>query len=555
MVAVPITPMGVSLCLGLITPYLSKLIIDQAYARKDLRLFIILVIAAAAVFTINSAVNMRISFLNRSIKLSIAFTLNRKVFKKLQYLPYRFFQDTSTGQHLYKIAYDIERVAQLIADIFPQAIFIIPKAFLIFGIVFYLDSKIALFSLALLPFLCISPVYFMIQLKKKIKLWVEKSQAIFERASEVLSHIQLVKAFGKEKREIKSYILALIHNTRQELANMKLELSGSFLSSISQRVILGLIIFYAGLRVMQGRLTLGGFSAITLYLAQLSGLQNILASSLQRISLGLVSCERLDSVLAITVEPRIKEGARQVVFPAGRIEFKNVTFGYLPDKMVLEDLSFCIEAGSCVGIMGNSGCGKTTAINLILGLYKPTRGEILIDGFNIDSVKPDSFYGQVAIATQEPYLWNDTIENNIRYAKEGATLKEIEEAARIACIDAFIDSLADGYQTVVGESACRISEGQKQRIAIARAVIKKPKILILDEALNSVDVELEVKIITNLRRELKDSTLIVVSHRLSTINMADAIYFFAGAGKIDIGRHQELLQRNTQYQAYLSLHS
>lgn len=543
--------MGSSFGLGLLGPYLTKLIIDKAYTNRDIKLFIILVISIAALFILSNIINALINFLNRSIKLGIAFSLNRKVFRRLQYLPYRFFQETSTGQHLYRIAYDIERVTQLISDIFPQAVFIIPKSLLIFGIVFYLDRKVALFSLLLLPFLCFAPLYFTIRLKRAIKIWVEKSQRIFEKAQEILSHMQLIKTFGKERREIKGYISALIQNTRTELANTKLELSGLFASSIAQRAILGLIIFYAGLQVMKGKLTLGGLSAITLYLTQLSGLQNILASSLQRISLGLVSCERLDMILRTPVESLAKEQVKEVIFSKGNIEFENVTFGYTQEKMVLEDLSFCIEGSSCIGIMGASGCGKTTAVNLILRLYKPLKGKIFIDGVDISLIKPDSLYEQIGFALQESYLWNDTIENNIRYGKEKASFKEIEEAARIACIDAFIDSLPDGYQTVLGESACRISEGQKQRIAIARAVIKKPKILILDEALSSVDAELEQKIISNIKDKFENSTVIVISHRISTIRQMKIVYFLSGPAKIEIGMHDELLQSNSRYRSYI----
>lgn len=543
---------GISFGLGLVFPYLTKLIIDKAYVKKDLGLFIILVTVVGSVFIVNSIINELTNYYNRSIKLCVSFSLNRKVFRKLQYFPYQFFQDTSTGQHLYKIAYDIERVTQLISDILPQVIFIIPKSLFIFCIVLYLDRNVALFSLAFLPFLYFVPLFFTIKLKKVIKIWIENSQHIFERAQEILSHMQLIKAFGKERREIRSYISGLIQNTRTNLVNTKLELTGSFASSIAHRAILGLIIFYAGFQLIKGKMTLGTLSAITLYLSQLSGLQNILAHYLQQISLGLVSCERLEAVLDAPIESQEREQVKEVVFPRGRIELKNVTFGYKQDRLILEDFSLCIQGASCVGIVGASGCGKTTTINLILRLYKPLKGEILIDGFNIDSIKSKPFYKQIGFVPQEPYLWNDTIENNIKYGKEDASPEEVREAASIARIDTFINSLADGYNTVIGENACKISEGQKQRIAIARSVVKRPKILILDEALSSVDLELETRIIANIKSELKDSTIIVISHRLPTMNTMDVVYFFASGSKIDMGTHEELLRRNTQYQNYLA---
>lgn len=545
---------GVSFGLGLVGPYLTKLIIDKAYVKRDLKLFVLLISLAGIVFVLYNIVNNVINFLNRSIRLGIGLALNRRLFKKLQYFSYIFFQDTSCGGHLYKATYDIERVTQLISNILPQLILLIPKSLFIFGIIFYLDRGVALFCLALLPFLYFVPYYFTIKLKRLIKIWIENSQRIFERANEIFSHMQLIKTFGKERREIKSYITAVIQNTRLNLTNTKLELTASLTSSVVHRAILGLIIFYAGFQVIKERMTLGTLSAITLYLSQLSGLQNIFASYLQQIALGLVSCERLEMILDRAVDFQAEGQFEEVVFPKGSIEFKNLTFGfsYKQNKMILEDLSFCIEGGSCVGIVGASGCGKTTTVNLILRLYKPLKGEIFIDGCNINFIKSKSLYEQIGFAPQEPYLWNDTIENNIRYGKEDASFREIEEAAKVACIDTFINSLSDGYQTIIGENACKISEGQKQRIAIARAIIKNPKILILDEAFSSMDLELETRVIANIRHKLKVATIIVISHRLPTINTMDMVYFFASPGRIDTGKHEELLRRNMQYQNYLS---
>lgn len=543
---------GASFSLGLVNPYLTKLIIDKAYINKNIKLFILLVIIAGLIFVITNIINGLMLYLNRFIKLHMSFDLNRKVFKRMQYFSYRFFQDNSTGGHLYRIAYDIERIAQFVSDVIPQLILLIPKSLFIFGIVLYLNAKMAVFSLMLMPFLYLITYFFTQKLKKAIKIWVENAQRIFEKAQEILSHIQLIKAFGKERRETKNYIANVIRNTKLNLANIRLELTGSFASDAIHRLILGLIIVYGGYQVLKGKMTLGTLSAIVLYLKQLSGLQHTLAYSLQQISLGLVSCERLEMILDAQSEFKENGFGKNLIFSEGKILFKNITFGYSQDKMVLKDLSFGIEGASCIGLVGPSGCGKTTIINLILRLYKPLRGEILIDGFNINLIQSKPFYEQIGVVLQEPFLWNDSILNNIRYGKEEATFEEVGEAARIACIDDFISSLRDGYRTIIGENACKISEGQKQRIAIARAVIKKPKILILDEALSSIDAELEARIIDNIRGRLKSSTIIVISHRLSTINKMDIVYFLVGSDRIEVGSHGDLLQNNTQYPDYLA---
>jgi ABC-type bacteriocin/lantibiotic exporter with double-glycine peptidase domain len=538
--------------LGLVNPYLTKIIIDKAFVNKNPKLFIALVILAGVIFILDNIMNTLALYLSRFVKLHMSFDLNLKIFKKLQYLSYRFFQDTSTGDHLYKIAYDIERVAQFICDIIPQIIFVIPKSLFIFGIVLYLNAKVALFSLLLMPFLYLVPYFFTRRLKKVIKIWVENAQHIFEKAQEIFSHMQLIKVSGRERRQTIKYIAGLIRNTRLNLSNIKLELTGSFTGNISYRVILGLIIGYGAYQVLKGKMTLGTLCSIALYLNQLSSLQHTLTYSLQQISLGLISCERLNIMLDAKGDLKEDKLARDFIFSQGTLVFKDITFGYNPDKMVLKNLSFCIEGGSCVGLVGPSGCGKTTIINLVLRLYKPLKGQITIDGADINLIKSKPFYKQIGVVLQEPFLWNDTIENNIRYEREKATFKEIKEAANIACIDDFVNGLEDGYKTVIGENACKISEGQKQRIAIARALIKKPKILILDEALSSIDAELESRIIDNIRNLLRDSTIIVISHRLSTISKTNAVYFLAAPDKIEVAAHESLLRNNPQYPHYLA---
>ena len=543
---------GITMVLGLVNPYLTKLIIDKAYGNRDLRLFIIIVAIGGCIFVLDGLINGLSNYLTNYIRLRINLDLNCKVFNKLQRLPYGFFKNSSTGEHLYTINYEIDRLTSFITDVLPQAIPLIPRSLLILAIVFYLDYKIALLALALIPFLYLTPYYFTRRTKKVLKKLIENSREIFKSLQEVLSHIHLVKALGKEKYETRRYIKGLIENIRFGLINTRLGVISGFANSLAQRIILGPIVFYGGYQIIKGKMTLGSLSAITLYLNQLSGLQSSLAYFFQQVSLGLVSYERLDSILETKPDSIEDKYTKEITFLKGQIEFRNVTFGYRQDKMVLQNLNFYIEGGSCIGLVGPSGCGKTTILNLILRLYKPLSGQIIIDGGNINLIKSKSLYAQIGVVLQEPYLWNDTIENNIRYGKEKADFKEVKEAAGIACIDDFIDTLAQGYNAVIGENACKISEGQKQRIAIARAVIKRPKILILDEALSSVDAQIEARIIDNMMVSLRDTTIIIVSHRFSAIKRTDLVFFLNSPDKIDMGTHEELLRDNLQYQNYLA---
>lgn len=543
---------GTTMLLGLANPYIAKLIIDKAYKDRDLKFFVILIAIGAAIFLLNGIIEGLVNYLNRYMRHRLNFDLNYKVFKKLQRLPYGFFQDSSTGEHLYKINYDIETVTQLILNTLPLVLTQLPRALFILGIVFSLNRKMGLFALALTPFLCLPAYYFIKRRKQGVKEWVEASQGIFKQLQEVFSHIHLVKAFGREGYEIKHYIRTLTERIRISLKYARLEIVALFVNGLINRVILGLITFYGGYQLIKGEITLGTLSAITVYLSQLSGLQGVFTDFFRNMSLGLVSYERLETILSVQSPiPMEDSNAREVVFPKGKIEFNDVIFGYKQGKMVLDKLSFRIEGGSCIALVGPSGCGKTTIINLILRLYNLTEGMILTDGHDIRNVKSKSLYAQIGVALQEPYLWNDTIENNLRYGNSGVSVEEIAKVTQLACIDELISSLRDGYRTVIGENACRISEGQKQRIAIARAVIKKPKILILDEALSSVDMNTEAKIINNLKDFLKETTLIIVSHRVSAIEKMDLVYFLAGPGEMLIAPHTQLMG-NVVYQEYLA---
>lgn len=542
----------VSVGLSLVNPYLTKLIIDQAYGNRDLKLFILLILLGGFVYLLSGLAQGISGYLNYLIRLSINFLLNKKLFKKLQAMPYNFFQDGATGEHIFKVSYDIEQVSQLLSDVLPQAILLIPRSLLILAVVLFMNWKMALLALALAPFLYFVPWYFNRKLRKVFEVWVKNYENIFSKLQEILSHMYLVKAFHTERAEIKRHVSALVKNIRFNLGNTRLEVAGSFVNNLVNRVVLGLIIFYGGYQVIKGRMSLGSLSAITIYLNQLSGMQDGLGRFFQQISLGMVSWRRLSVVLDAEEENIERKEAKETIIKEGRLDFQNVNFSYKEEKLIFRGLSFSVKAGACIGMVGPSGYGKTTLINLILRLYKLNSGAIMIDGSNIELIKAKSLYNQIGVVLQEPYLWNDTIENNIKYGREDSGLEEVKWAAQIACIDDFVNSLPEGYQTVIGENACKISEGQKQRIAIARAVIKRPKILILDEALSSVDAMVEGEIIDNLKGYLNGSTIIIISHRLSTIKKMGLVYFLMSPGRIDIDTHEGLLARSAEYQKYLA---
>lgn len=536
---------GSSVLLGLVNPYLSKLVVDRAIINKDLKTFVILGLIGSSIFILNGLISALMSFLRKGINLKVGFDLNKKVFTQLQQFPLAFFKEKATGEHMFRISYDIERVVDCIVSVPDDLINIFPRVFFILAIILYLDWQMALFSLILAPILYL-PIYFLTQRMRKIlERLLNNCQNIYKYLEEVFSHIYLVKAFGKEKTQTRDYLKILMENIRIRLKNVRLEIFSTFAGGGFERVIIGLITLFGGYQVIKGKISIGTLTAIMIYLTQLVGLQNTFIFFLQKMTLGLVSCKRLDEIMEEKPMSENDQEKNKIILDIPCIQFKKVSFGYKSDEYILKDLEFEINKG-WISLVGPSGCGKTTILNLLLGLYIPWGGTIFIDGFNLKELNSRNLKEQVGIALQEPFLWNDTIENNIIYAKPEAMQKEIEEVAKITGVDEFAVDLTDGYKTIIGENAAKLSEGQKQKIAIARALIKRPKILILDEAMSSMDSISEEKIIQSLKK-LPIPIVITVSHRLSTITASDLVYFLKKPDELIIDKPQVLLEKDREF--------
>lgn len=533
--------------LGLLNPYLTKLVIDKAYVSRDAKLFVIFSIAIAAIFIVSSLINSLNEYLLKRLNRRVNYEISRDVFRRLQSFSISFFNTKSTGEHLYKLSSDVRTVSDFVCNVTPQIAALLPRFFFILIIVFYLNWKIAIFMLLAAPVSCIHPYLFAKWLKDSARRMVEASQAFFKGLGELFSHILLVKAFGREKQEIKKFEEALANKTESELKLVKTSSVSSFSGAVLNKSMSGLVVLYGGYQVVKGEMTLGSLTAIMIYLAQLTGIFRSIGSLYENSIIASVSRQRLLEIL--DAKPKIEDVKDAVDFSIlkGAIEFKGVSFGYEKETPLFKNINFSIPPGSKIAIAGESGCGKTTLLNLILRLYDTGSGVISIGGVDIKNIKLVLLREQIGIALQESFLWNATVKENILYGKEDADKNDMFEAVRVAEADTFILRLPGQYNSAIGEMACRISEGQKQRISIARAVIKKPKILILDEAMSSLDSETEAKIIDNIKDYLADSTIIIVSHRLSAIKKMDMVYFLESHSKMEIARHEELAEKNSKY--------
>jgi len=538
---------GLVAVLSLVNPYLIKIAIDEGINQKKLGLFIIIILIGGVVFLLQEILDGIRRFFEEFIRIRVNFAINKKLFRHIFFLSLNWFKDKSTGEHIYKIDNDISAVTDFITNTLPQAFYIFPKLLFILIILFYLDWRIALFSLILAPLLYFSPYYLSKKMKRSCEDLIMNSEAILKHLEENFSHIYLIKVFAQEMPGIIRYLKMLIENIRIRIKEIRLEIMGSFLINLSTNALVGIMVIFCGFLIIKGKLSLGTLTAIMVYLYQLMGLESQFASFFHNAIVGRVSCARITEVLDTPAEIGEVKGAKNLVVNEPKVVFEEVSFGYVPEKLILKNMSFVIKAKSHIVIAGPSGCGKTTLLCLLIRLYDCWEGEILIDGFNIKEVTLDSLRKQVGFSLQEPFLWNDTIENNIRYGKEDASREEINRVGKLCGVDEFINQMPGGYATVIGENACKISEGQKQKIAIARALIKKPKILILDEAMSSMEPASEEEIISNIKNNYPDLTLIIVSHRLSTVMNAELVYYFSRPNEMIMDKPKDLFKGNREF--------
>ncbi|MCM8833161.1 MAG: ABC transporter ATP-binding protein/permease, partial [Candidatus Omnitrophica bacterium] len=381
---------------------------------------------------------------------------------------------------------------------------------------------------------------------KYFKVWDSQAK-ISTFLNNVLSGIKTVKAFSQEEKEFKRFTF-YADKLKDSVRNVNINISifnplMAFLFSLG-----GLIIWYVGGKnVLEGKLTLGELMAFLSYIGMFYTPLTQLTLLSTWFSNFTTASHRIFEVL--DTEPQVKEPKKSIKLTRikGSIEFRNVTFGYDPYQPVLKNISFKIEPGEVVGIVGKSGSGKTTIVNLLCKFYDIQEGEILIDGKDIREIPSYELRKQIGLVLQEPFTFRGTIAENISYGKPDATFEEIIHSAKIANAHEFIMKLPNAYDTLLGERGAGLSGGEKQRITIARAVLCDPPILILDEATSSVDTESEKKIQEALSFLWKGRTTIIIAHRLSTLKESDKIIVLDSGKIVEIGNHNELMERKGIY--------
>ena len=375
----------------------------------------------------------------------------------------------------------------------------------------------------------------------------ETEEEAHAKAIDSLLNYETVKYFGNEEHEAKCFDSAL---ERYESASVKSQTTLSLLN-VGQGAIIALgatvIMIMAGHGVADGIMSIGDFVLVNSYLIQLYLPLNFLGNVYRQIKQSIIDMEKMFRLLDVDREVADRPGAPALRVSAGRVEFRKVGFSYEPERRILEEVSFTVEPGSTVAIVGPSGAGKSTISRLLFRFYDVSGGAILIDGQDIRAVTQSSLRAAIGIVPQDTVLFNDTIYYNIAYGRPDASRAEVEEAARLAQIQRFVESLPAGYDTMVGERGLKLSGGEKQRVAIARTLLKHPSIFLFDEATSALDTHTEKEIQTSLREVSRSRTTLIIAHRLSTVIDADQILVLDHGQVVERGRHADLLTQEGLY--------
>ncbi len=537
--------------LGLIPGFVTAHIIDVAIPHRSLTQLAVDVGVILFSALLSAAVGVLQGYLNSVVGEGIMRDIRTSLVAHLHRMPLQFFTGTKTGEIMNRVSNDVDNVDNVVTGTLTT---IITNVVLIGTTViamFLWDWRLALLSIAIVPLMVLplGPVgRRMYDIRKRTR---EKRDQIESITQETLSisGITLIKSFARE-----AYERARFSTTGTRLMQLEVDLAMVgrwFIASVTAMVVVGpALVWFGG-----GWLAVGSTLKIGVIVAFVSFIQGRLygpAASLAGIQVQIVSAfavfERIFDYLDMVPEQYDPPGAVELPNVAGDIRFEDVTFSYDgAQRKILQDVSLHVRPGEVAAFVGPSGAGKTTITALVPRFYDPQRGRVSIDGYDLRTLTLESLRRDIGIVTQETYLFHDTIAGNLRYGNPNATDAEIEAAARAANIAEFIDGLPERYETVVGERGHKLSGGERQRLAIARVLLKDPRILILDEATSSLDYENEAAIQKALEVVMRGRTSLVIAHRLSTVLAADIIFVVDGGRIVEQGRHATLLARGGLY--------
>jgi len=528
-----------SLCL----PYLSKYLVDDALLGQNLHTLFYIVFLFVFITVLSFVMNIWTGLRYTRVSAEILFDMRLDLYKHLQCLSPRFYARTPLGEIVSRINNDIGEVQRIAAETvlasLGNVLFLLGTVFMLL----WLDAKLFLLSISLLPISLWALIHYRKRLADRVIVLRESSADIGSFLIETLQGMKLIVTSNAQTREIDRF-RNKNDNFIQALMSMQFHtylaggLPGIILSSSA-----AIVFLYGGYRVIMGTLTIGTFVAFTAYQMRLFSPIQALMGLYANLASAQVSLQRIHQILDTAPEVLEKKNAVSCVEVRGEVSFEDVTLSFDRGEEVLKRVSFKVQAGETVAVVGSSGSGKSTIADLMLRLFDPDSGVVCLDGQNLRSLCLNDLRSKVVLVDQEPFMFNSSIAENIRYAQPKALDDDVERAAHQAGIAEFILRLPQQYETPVGERGMTLSAGERQRIAIARAFLADPSILVLDEATSALDLISEGRIISGYEAIMKGRTTILISHRLELVGKADKVVILERGSVVDQGTPQELLEK------------
>mgnify|MGYP000867439869 CR=1 FL=1 len=523
---------------------ISREILDKGLANKDLALIIKLSLGFILVAAVRFITNYVQWYVSELLGQKVIYNVRQTIHDHLQSLPPSYFSGMGTGQVMSRLTSDIDAIQQFVGWGALLLVQMIVQLTVISSYLAYLNLELMLVSCFLFPLLFRNVMVYDKTVRPAWKRVREKMGKLTEVLQENISGIRVVKAFAREPYEIDKFAKKNQEHYDANMERAEVEAKAQpvldFLSSLSVVILVG----YGGYMVQADRLTVGTLFAFYISVWSLIWPIRMLGWIVNHAEQALAAAPRLFELL--DTEPAIKNPPEPIVLDkvTGRIAFENVSFSFPGDsREALKDVNLEIAPGERVAVVGSTGSGKSTLVNLLPRFLDPVEGRVTLDGYDLRDLDLTSLRRQMGIVLQDNFLFSATVRENIALGKPDATLEEIQEAARLAQADGFIQELPRGYDTPVGERGIGLSGGQRQRIALARALLVNPRVLVLDEATSSVDTETEYLIQEGLEEAMKGRTCIIIAKRLSTIRGADRIVIMDQGRVVEIGTHEELLSK------------
>ena len=535
-----------------VVPLSIKLLTDDFITKQNLRGFIIAGLSFFSLVAISTLAIYSFYVFGGKLEYQVSKDIRKSVFEKIEKFSITNIKKYEIGELISRLTSDVQKLSEVFSWGVMDACHSIIVLLFSIAIMLYLSFTLTIMLFLMLPIIYIITLLFQKNILKFQRKVRDYNSKIIRSYTESLSYIKTIKALGIEEKKKKEFV---VFNEKYRKYNLKsILISAIFVPTVMfiASIGVGFAFNFSSISVMKNIMTYGAFLSFLTYSFQIFEPFKMLAQIFADLKSAQASAERVFQILY--EDDEIIEGLETDINFDGNIKFENVSFHYFDDdKLVLKDFNFEIKNGQSVAFIGSTGSGKSTIVNLICKFYDPTSGDIFLDGINYKNIDKTCLYNNLGYVLQQPQLFSISIKENIKFGNENATDEEIMEICNLLGIDEFISKLPEGIDTVIGESGYNISSGQKQLISFARALIKNPKLLILDEATSSIDTETEKFIQNKMKDILSGKTSIIVAHRLSTIKHCDKIVLIEKGNILEQGTHTELLdKKGIYYKMYIS---